>query len=173
MCNDFGNRYGFNWFILSLPYILSSSNGFKIDDIKTILYDWNGQKLASNIYSYSHLIGIWMHQTGIWVSSVEKGQRGNISFEVVRNHVKLGVSLRVLYCVVDTGYGLGRSLGDCRPALPKGRKYQMVKTQTESHDRRPVVWTNQWQICVFFSFEVRWGTGGICHAGLGGFSEAL
>ena len=23
----------------------------------------------------------------------------------VRNHVKLGVSLRVLYCVVDTGYG--------------------------------------------------------------------
>ena len=49
----------------------------------------------------------------------------------VRNHVKLGVSLRVLYCVVDTGYGLGRSLGDCRPALPKGPKYQMVKTQTE------------------------------------------
>jgi hypothetical protein len=41
----------------------------------------------------------------------------------VRNHVKLGVSLRVLYCVVDTGYGLGRSLGDCRPALPKGQKW--------------------------------------------------
>ena len=58
---------------------------------------------------------------------------------LVRNHVKLGVSLRVLYCVVDTGYGLGRSLGDCTPALPKGRKYQMVKTQTESHVRRPVV----------------------------------
>ena len=38
---------------------------------------------------------------------------------LVRNHVKLGVSLRVLYCVVDTGYGLGRSLGDCRPALPE------------------------------------------------------
>ena len=59
--------------------------------------------------------------------------------KVVRNHVKLGVSLRVLYCVVDTGYGLGRSLGDCRSALPKGRKYQMVKTQTETHVRRPVV----------------------------------
>ena len=58
---------------------------------------------------------------------------------LVRNHVKLGVSLRVLYCVVNTGYGLGRSLGDCRPALPKGRKYQMVKTQTNSHVRRPVV----------------------------------
>ena len=51
------------------------------------------------------------------------------SFNTVRNHVKLeirsfvmnfnsgGFSLRVLYCVVDTGYGLGRSLGDCRPAL--------------------------------------------------------
>jgi hypothetical protein len=50
----------------------------------------------------------------------------------VRNHVKLGVSPRILYCVVDTGYGIGGSLGDCRPALPKGRKCQMVKTQTES-----------------------------------------
>ena len=50
----------------------------------------------------------------------------------VRNHVKLGVSLRVLYCVVDTGYGLGRSLVDYRPALLKGQKYQMVKTQTEA-----------------------------------------
>ena len=48
----------------------------------------------------------------------------------MRHHVKLeirsfvmnfnsgGFSLRVLYYVVDTGYGLGRSLGDCRPALP-------------------------------------------------------
>ena len=53
------------------------------------------------------------------------------------NHV--GVSPRALYCVVDTSYGLGRSLGNCRPALPKGRKYQMVKTQTQSHVRRPVV----------------------------------
>ena len=57
----------------------------------------------------------------------------------VRNHVKLGVSPRILYCVVDTGYGLGGSLGDCRSALPKGRKYQMVKTQTESHDWRTIV----------------------------------
>ena len=51
----------------------------------------------------------------------------------MRNHVKLGVSPRVLYCVVDTGYVLGRSLGDCRTALPKGPKYQMVKSQTEPH----------------------------------------
>ena len=43
----------------------------------------------------------------------------------VRNYVKLGISLRVLYCVVDTGYWLGRSLGDCRPALPKGQKYSV------------------------------------------------
>ena len=34
----------------------------------------------------------------------------------VRNHVKLGVSLRGRYFVVDTGYGLGRYLGDYRPA---------------------------------------------------------
>ena len=63
--------------------------------------------------------------------------KSNILF--VHNHLKLGVSPRILYCVVDTGYGLGGSLGDCRPALPKGQKYQMVKTQTESHDRRPIV----------------------------------
>ena len=51
----------------------------------------------------------------------------------MHNHVKLGVSLRVLlYCEVDTGYGLGGSLGDCRPTLSKGWKYQMVKAQTES-----------------------------------------
>ena len=65
--------------------------------------------------------------------------KGWMKDKTVRNHVKLGVSPRVLNCVVDTGYGLGRSLGDCRPALPKGRKYQMVKTQTESHVRRPIV----------------------------------
>ena len=87
------------------------------------------------------------------------------------NHV--GVSPRALYCVVDTSYGLGRSLGHCRPALPKGRKYQMVKTQTQSHVRRPVVWTNRWQIWVFFSFEFLRGTAGICHTSLWGFSEAL
>ena len=31
--------------------------------------------------------------------------------QFMRNHAKLGVSLRVLCYVVDTGYGLGRSLG--------------------------------------------------------------
>ena len=61
----------------------------------------------------------------------------NKALILLRNHIKLGVSLKVLHCVVDTGYGLGRSQGDCRPALPEGCKYQMVKTQTESQDRRP------------------------------------
>ena len=62
---------------------------------------------------------------------------GTISYIIMRNHVRLKVSPRILYC--DTGYGLGGSLGDCRPALPKGQKYQMVKTQTNSHNRRPIV----------------------------------
>ena len=62
----------------------------------------------------------------LWLINVQFG--ANQMRKNVRNHVKLGVSLRVLYCVVDTGYGLGKSLGDCRPALPKGEKYQTVKT---------------------------------------------
>jgi hypothetical protein len=43
-------------------------------------------------------------------------------------HVKLGVSPKVLYCVADTGCGLGKSLRDFRPALPKSQNYQVVKT---------------------------------------------
>ena len=80
------------------------------------------------------------------------------------NHV--GVSPRALYCVVDTSYWLGRSLGYCRPALPKGQKYQMVKTQIESHIGRPIVW-------VSLSYEVSWGTTGIYRRGIWGFSQAL
>ena len=26
-----------------------------------------------------------------------------------------------------------KQIGDCRPGLPNGRKYKVVKTQTESH----------------------------------------
>ena len=37
--------------------------------------------------------------------------------------IHVGVSPTALYCVVDTSYGLGRSLGHCRPPLPKVRKY--------------------------------------------------
>ena len=75
------------------------------------------------------------------------------------NHVKLGVSLRVLYCVADTGYGLGRSLGDCRPALPKGRKYQMIKRQTESHAGRPVELFEQTNGRSGFSFPLSFSGG--------------
>ena len=31
--------------------------------------------------------------------------KGELRKNIVRNHVKLGVSLRVPYCVVDDGYG--------------------------------------------------------------------
>ena len=55
-------------------------------------------------------------------------------------------------CVVDTGYGLGGSPGDCRPTSSKGQKYQMVKTQAESHNCRQIVWANKWQIWVSFFF---------------------
>ena len=48
----------------------------------------------------------------------------------VRNHVKLMhvINSRRGFILVDTSYGIG----DCRPGLPKGRKYQMVKTQTRA-----------------------------------------
>ena len=57
----------------------------------------------------------------------------------VMNFNNRGFSLRVLCFMVNTGNGLATSLGDYRTALPEGRKYQMVKTQTESHVRRPAV----------------------------------
>ena len=56
----------------------------------------------------------------------------------------------------------GSWLWACRPALREDQKYQMVKTQTESHIRSPIVWTNRWQIWV------RRGMAVICHSGLGG-----
>ena len=46
----------------------------------------------------------------------------------VHNLVKL--TCKVMCCVVDTRYGLGRCLGDCKPVLPEGQKYQFVTTQT-------------------------------------------
>ena len=89
------------------------------------------------------------------------------------NHVKLelcsffmnfnseGFSLRILYFVVDTGYGLCRSLGDCRLAFPKGLKYQIVKKQTDGRSGFPL--------------PLRLAEGRlvcICHAGLLKFSHA-
>ena len=62
------------------------------------------------------------------------GNTPNTPKSMVHNHVKLKVSPRILYCG-----GLGGSLGDYRPALLKGWKHRMVKTQTESQDWRPIV----------------------------------
>ena len=44
---------------------------------------------------------------------------GSEQYGNMRNH-ELKIFLMVPYCSVDVGYGLGRSLGDCRPALLKG-----------------------------------------------------
>ena len=52
----------------------------------------------------------------------------------MRNYVKLGVFSKDTVLCGEYWLWLGGSLGDCRPALPKGGKYQMVKTQSESHD---------------------------------------
>ena len=75
----------------------------------------------------------------------------------VHNHVKLeihfffmnfnsrgGVSKGTVEWILAMGLA---DLGDSRPALPEGRKYQMVKAQT---------WTD-----------------GICHTGFWGFFQAL
>jgi hypothetical protein len=65
------------------------------------------------------MIFLWLiTKIMVWNDDEMVGVAASLS-QPMRNHFKLGVSLRVLYCVVDTGYGLGRSLGDCRPALPE------------------------------------------------------
>ena len=142
------------WSLLLFTYILQYATfefGMISHWYKTL--DWICIQFQINYFTISSLCAIMLN------------------YCTYTNHV--GVSPRALYCVVDTSYGLGRSLGDCRPALPKGRKYQMVKTQTESHVRRSVVWTNWWQIWVFFSFEFLRGMAEICHTSLCGFSEAF
>ena len=83
-------------------------------------------------------LGVAMYQSN--------SEQAFFSVFIVRNHVKL-MDVINSHRVFSKGtvlcgryqIWLGRSLGHCRPALPKGRKYQMVKTQTQSHDRRPVV----------------------------------
>ena len=120
------------------------------------LFQPGGADYAHHIFT-DVLTKFWKPQVRLilqYYKTYNKYLLKNKTARTVRNHVKLGVSLRVPYRVMDTGYGLGRSLGDCRPALLKGWKYQMVKTQTESHNRRQIVWTNWCQIWVSFSFEV-------------------
>ena len=58
-------------------------------------------------------------------------------------------------------------------SLPNQKKDSKVFHPALLTQPTPVVWTNRWQIWVFFSFEFLWGTAGICHTILWGFSEAL
>jgi hypothetical protein len=80
---------------------------------------------------------------------------------IMRNHVKLEIHLFVMnfnsggFSFQDTmlcsGYWLWA--WQRRHALPEGQKYQMVKTKSESHDRKPIVWTTWWQIWVSFPLK--------------------
>ena len=87
----------------------------------------------------------------------------------LHSHIKLGV-FSIGYSTVwwILAMGLADLLGIADLHCKKRQKYLMVKTQAESHDRRQIVWTNQWQIWVSFSFEVC--LAGICHTDLWGFS---
>ena len=77
---------------------------------------------------YEEIRGLWCHglpqqlfltlTTGYLFHTFDETCAITLNYGKYTNHV--GVSPRALYCVVDTSYGLGRSLGDCRPALPKG-----------------------------------------------------
>ena len=49
---------------------------------------------------------------------------------LVHNHVKLGVFSKGTALCGGCWQWAWQISGDCKPALPKGRKYQMVKTQT-------------------------------------------
>ena len=66
--------------------------------------------------------------------------------------------------MVDAGYGLGRSLGDCGPALP------MVKAQTVPRSEANSL--NKPMADLGFLF-LCWGMAGICCSDPLGFSEAL
>ena len=128
--------------------------------------------LKKSLASFSpvfHTPGIWeltisfRDSIAIWGKSLTTYQNHN----VITTHLPSG------HCTVwwILAMGLADLLGIAD--LSKGRKYQKVKTQTQSHVRRPVVWTNRWQIWVFFSIEFFWGTTGICHTSLWRFPEAL
>jgi hypothetical protein len=100
----------------------------------------------------------------------------------MRNHVKLeiwsfvmnfncrGLSLRVLYYEVNTGYGQISGGMHCRKIeSTKWLKHKLRATIEEANS----LTTNWWQIWVFFSFEVHQGMAGICHTGLWGFFKTL
>ena len=66
--------------------------------------------------------------------------------------------------MVDSGYGLGGSLRAHRPALPKGQKYQMVKSSICVSVGLPIVWIRPMVDMGFLFCGVCWGT--IRHASI-------
>ena len=94
------------------------------------------------------------------------------TFPCVCNHVKLEICSFIMIfnsggfskcTVLCGGYWLWalQISGGLQTCMPKGWKYQMIKRHIESHHKRSIVWTNQWQIWVSFSFKVCWGKAGI------------
>ena len=66
----------------------------------------------------------------------------------MHNHIKLGVSIRVLYCVVDTSYGLGRSWlvlavieRTVHAALPKQPIIQFSKADNRFEEITVLIYT--------------------------------
>ena len=86
----------------------------------------------------------------------------NLSELLVRNDVKLDI--RLFVCMVDSGYGLGRSLRARRPALPKGQKYQRVKSSICVSVGLPIVCIRPMADMGFLFCGVFWGT--ISHASI-------
>ena len=137
--------------------------------------------LISNYFS-SHSYHSTLHKT-TYVRLIERIRlyyiTNNYSHSCIIDHVKLeirsfvmnfnsgGFSLRVLYCVVDTGYWVIADLHWQKVKSSKWLKYKQRATiggqKFEQIDGRSG-----------FPFSLRFpGDGWICHAGLWGFSEAL
>ena len=66
---------------------------------------------------------------------------------LVRNQVKLGVPLKVQYCVVDATYGICRSLGIANLHCGKVESTKWLKHKL-CHIRRPIVLTIRCQIWI-------------------------
>ena len=89
--------------------------------------------------------------------------------KLVLNHVKLWVFSKGTVLCDGCWLWAWQILGVIADLL--WRKVESTKWLKHKlcHVRKPIVWTNQWQIWVSFSFEVAWGTAGICHTGIWGF----
>ena len=56
-------------------------------------------------------------------------------------------------CVI---YGLGRCLGDCKPVLPEGQKYQFVTTQTVEAISLNKLMADLGFLCLKYIFAMGW-----------------